>query len=84
MLLLLENKIDRVAASQFVEPWVRGDLPIGMIANNGAQSIHGFDLVSTGYGTEYHPRLSVDESQFIFTREEVFQSCESWLRKYDM
>ncbi|WP_265523124.1 hypothetical protein [Oerskovia flava] len=79
MRLVMERVIDRTVACRFVTPWVVGDLPAERVAETGAQTIHGLDVIRLGDGREAHPSTPDDGQPFIVDHDELVRRCDRWL-----
>lgn len=79
MRLLLADRIDRTVTCAFVRPWVEQDLPSTTLAQSGAQTVHGLDLVAAADGRVRHPPASPPEHEYAVDRAELVRRCEAWL-----
>src|SRR6185369_5687968 len=71
--------LSRTAACSFVTPWVEGLLPATRLAESGAQTIHGLDVVRDRLGHHIHPRGGDAGLDFIVDEAELIRRCERWL-----
>ena len=80
MRLLLCHEIDRTVACRFVAPWVEGTLPSSSLAESGAQTIHGLDIVRHD-GLALHPLTPDADNEFAVDDDELARRCHEWLRR---
>lgn len=49
------------------------------MAESGAQTIHGMDIVKDEAGLAYHPRGETGFHNYLIDDNEVARRCEQWL-----
>jgi len=76
---VLAGTLSRTAACSFVTPWAEGLLPATRLAESGAQTIHGLDVVRDRLGHHIHPRGGDAGLDFIVDEAELIRRCERWL-----
>jgi hypothetical protein len=82
MKALLARRLTRDVACRLVTPWVEGALLSTSLAEDGAQLLHGFDVIMKD-GREYHASAA-GEGAFLLSEGEVRQRCLDWLARAGM
>lgn len=81
MTALTAGRLSREAACALVTPWVEGTLPSSMLAEDGAQLIHGFDVIVGGDGRERHASTTPGPHGFQVSDDELIARCQAWLAR---
>ena len=81
MMALLGGRLSREDACRLVTPWVEGTSPSTRLAEDGAQLIHGFDVVVGSDGREYHASTTDGAHGFRMHDDEMKARCQTWVAR---
>lgn len=78
---ILAGRIAPQHACSLITPWVEGLLPSEPLAEDGAQLIHGFDVIVKEGGTHSHASTDGVGWPFLLTEEKISKRCRRWLAR---
>jgi hypothetical protein len=81
MTALVAGRLSREGACGLVTPWVEGTSPSAPLAEDGAQLIHGSDVIVGDDGREHHASTMEGTHRFRLSDDEVMACCQAWLAR---
>lgn len=80
LLALLDGTITRSTACALVTPWVEGTRPSEPLAEDGAQLLHGSDIVRASDGQERHQSQG-GQGDLVTADSELSDRLRAWLSR---